>query len=80
MERREKIEFYAKIYNTIQEMCRTARNNDIHLGVLENYLQNIDNHIWVWNIKGTSELYTKEERDLFIKLTDNIQDRIYFNI
>lgn len=79
MTRQEKIEFYAKMYNTIQEIVRTAQNNWIYLGALENYLQNIDNHIWVGILKDTSPLYTEEEKSEYVRLTDNMQNRIYFN-
>lgn len=75
----EKIEFYARMYNTIQEICRTARNNNIHLWVLENYLQNIDNFIWIGNLEDQNPIFTEEQKQKYMDLTDQIGDRIYFN-
>lgn len=75
----EKIEFYARMYNTIQEICRTARNNNIHLWVLENYLQNIDNFIWIGNLEDQKPIFTEEQKQKYMDLTDQIGDRIYFN-
>ena len=79
MTQEEKIEFYARMYNTIQEICRTARNNNIHLWVLENYLQNIDNFIWIWNLEDQKPIFTEEQKQKYMDLTDQIGDRIYFN-
>lgn len=72
----EKIEFYAKLYNTIQEIVWTADNEglfDDNVRLLDKFLENLNKTIMEW------KQYTEDQKDRFIFLTDHIRDRIYFN-
>lgn len=76
MDRDELIRFYAKAYNTIQEIVRTHENEQIDDGMeelLNKRLHRIDDYI------ETSDYYLTEQKDEFIELTDHISNRIYFN-
>lgn len=79
MDKNEMVEFYARIYNTIQEMVWTGENNWIYLWVLKNYLDNINNQFGVWCLWDIDTTYTKEQQEKFLELTDRIENRIYFN-
>lgn len=76
MSERDEIEFYAKAYNTIQEIVWTHNNeelNDWMDKLLWKWLKEIDEYV------NKNDCYTEEDRDEFLKLTDHIRDRIYFN-
>lgn len=77
MNNKEKIEFYAKVYNTIQEICWTELNEDLNNHLfweLNIFLEDLD-----WQI-NKSEEFNEEEKKEFLRLTDHIRDRIYFTI
>lgn len=69
----EKIEFYARAYNTMQEIARTAQNNDIRLRQTNFACSEIDEKVIKWD-------FTQEQKDRYIDLTDRLEDRIYFNL
>lgn len=62
----EKIEFYASIYNTIQEMARTAQNNNDRLKYIEFATTEIDEKIIKWD-------FTDDQKNWYRELT-----RTYF--
>lgn len=71
----EMLEFYAKAYNTIQEIVWTEINEGLEtkcFWLLDRFLEDLDKHI--------EDNFTKEQREQFIERTDHIRDRIYFNI
>lgn len=69
----EKIEFYARAYNTIQEIVRTAENNEITLKAVKFALTEIDN-------KVRSKEFTNDQQHKYMELTDKHENRIYFNL
>lgn len=69
----EKIEFYARAYNTIQEIARTAQNNDIRLRQTNFACAEIDEKVIKWD-------FTQEQKDRYLELTDKHENRIYFNL
>ena len=76
MTEKETIELYARIFNTIQEMARTLDNENLSnetILLLAKTLENIDELI------HESENFTKEQKEQYNILTDNMHDRIYFN-
>lgn len=76
MTEKEQIELFARAYNTMQEIVRTFYNEWVqkeNIKTIEKALEGLDENI------NESENYTQQEKDLFLKLTDRLQDRIYFN-
>lgn len=66
MTNNEKIEFYARAYNTIQEIARTAQNNDDRLKYSEFATAKIDEKIIKWD-------FTDDQKNWYRELT-----RTYF--
>ena len=73
----EMLEFYAKAYNTIQEICRTDENENLMFDEcwkLWERLAHIDKFIY------ESWPFTETQKEQFTERTDHIRDRIYFNL
>ena len=78
MENKCLIEFYARAYNTIQEIERTREDQ------CDYWTDKRIDFPYLWLILDTindwaKKEFTEEEYKEFIRLTDNIKDRIYFN-
>lgn len=72
----EMLEFYARAYNTIQEICWTDENENLMFDECQKlweWLEHIDKFIYEnWP-------FTKTQKEQFTERTDHIRDRIYFN-
>ena len=73
----EMLEFYARAYNTIQEICWTDENENLMFDEcwkLWERLEHIDKFIY------KSWPFTETQKEQFTERTDHIRDRIYFNL
>lgn len=74
----EMLEFYARAYNTIQEICWTDENENFvgdgwECSLLWERLNKIDKYVFeTWP-------FTETQKEQFTERTDHIRDRIYFN-
>jgi len=73
----EMLEFYARAYNTIQEICWTDENQNLMFDECQKLWERLD-HIDKFIFKDWP--FTKTQQEQFIERTDHIRDRIYFNI
>ena len=77
MDKKELLELYAKMYNTLMEMAWTLEDEDLSDDIKQDIIRvtdAIDNCIF------KSDDFLEEDKDYFTLITDHIRDRIYFNI
>ena len=77
MDKKELLELYAKMYNTLMEMAWTLEDEDLSDDIKQDIIRVTDA---IYNCIFKSDDFLEEDKDYFTLITDHIRDRIYFNI
>jgi hypothetical protein len=73
----DKIELYAKMFNTLMEMAWTIEDEDLNDDIKQDIIRITDA---IDDCVLKSDEFSEQEKKVYEMLTDNIADRIYFNI
>lgn len=77
MDNQALIQLYAKAYNTLMEMAWTFQDENLPDDLLQSVIRLTDE---IDNCVMESKQFSKAEKDEFVMFTDQIQNRIYFNL
>lgn len=73
----DKIELYAKMFNTLMEMAWTIEDEWLNDDVKQDIIRITDA---IDDCVLNSDEFSEEQKETYETITDNIADRIYFNI
>lgn len=73
----DKIELYAKMFNTLMEMAWTIEDEDLNDDIKQDIIRITDA---IDDCVLDSDEFSEQQKKVYEMLTDNIADRIYFNI
>ena len=73
----DKIELYAKMFNTLMEMAWTIEDEDLNDDVKQDIIRITDA---IDDCVLKSDEFSEQQKKVYEMITDNIADRIYFNL
>lgn len=77
MDNQALIQLYAKAYNTLMEMAWTFQDEDLPYDLLQSVIRLTDE---IDKSVMESDKFSDSDKDEFVMFTDQIQNRIYFNL
>ena len=72
-----KIELYTRMFNTLMEMAWTIEDEDLNDDIKQDIIGITDA---IDECVLNSDEFSEQEKEQYQKLTDNIADRVYFNL
>lgn len=72
-----KIELYTRMFNTLMEMAWTIEDEDLNDDIKQDIIRITDA---IDECVLNSDEFSEQEKEQYQKLTDNIADRVYFNL
>ena len=73
----DKIELYAKMFNTLMEMAWTIEDEDLNDDIKQDIIRITDA---IDDCVLDSDEFSEQQKKVYEMITDNIADRIYFNL
>ena len=72
-----KIELYAQMFNTLMEMAWTIEDEDLNDDIKQDIIRITDA---IDECVLNSDEFSEQQKKVYEMITDNIADRIYFNL